>query len=104
MCIGTMGHLRPLQGGMLLFECLNGTVDRACAFGEHQHASAGFEGLCELVHGLFRRSTIAALYENRSANSFNFPKSGTLRMLALLRKTMGQGLALNAALMSMRLA
>ena len=71
---------------------------------EHQHASARFEGLCELVHGLFRRSTIAALHENRSGQFIQLSQSGTLRMLALLRKTMGQGLALNAALMSMRLA
>ena len=82
---------------------LNGTVDRACAFGEHQHASARFEGLCELVHGPFREARLP-----RSTKPFrpihSFPKSGTLRMLALLRKTMGQGLALNAALMSMRLA
>ena len=87
MCI-ERGHLRPWQGGMLL-ECLNGTVDRACAFGERNTLRPALR-VCVSWFTARSEARLPRSTKTVPANSFNFPK-GTLR-LALLRKTMGQGL------------
>ena len=60
------------------FECLNGAVDRACAFWKHQNASASFDRLGELVHGLFRRRSIATFHKHRSGQFIQFPQKWNL--------------------------
>ena len=99
--MGTTGSACGTSGEKPLFEWLQGAVCTSGAFRKHQHAGR-FQGLGQVLDRLVGRGSVAALDEN-GARSLIFPSNGTFRMLALLKNTMGVGLAANAALMSKRL-